>query len=474
MRISFDNVWARVEEAAPEEEDLLENLLTVEHKGDIRCFYSRDHRFFPTGLLQVVTQAIYDAEHLEIHLELIDRRPPVAAEAELDRSLVPWMSDKWDFQWDAVAQLLTQNGGRGLLKSPTGSGKTEIFIGLTRLVPVEWLFIVHRADLVEQTAARFGKRTGEQAGIWKNGWQRGTSNCTVATFQAIHSARKRNHPEIRGFLDQIEALNVDEVHAQPANTFYSTSIALKRARWRFGMSGTPLDRSEHGNMRTIAALGPLLHEVPREMLVERGILSQATVKMAPFEHRDKQIPSWSPFEEPPRTEQWRKIYEACVARSEERNELLCRMASWCTRPLFLFVKLIEHGWDLVERLRDHGWRSDFVYGSSNGRQMPVPTRRRKVKELIRGGIDVLVTTVVFQEGIDVPELRGVVVGCGEKSVVGTLQRLGRGMRTDPKTGKRSFEVWDVLDDGQRWLSDHAHKRRAAYEREGYEVKIQRV
>jgi hypothetical protein len=40
-----------------------------------------------------------------------------------------------------------------------------------------------------------------------------------------------------------------------------------------------------------------------------------------------------------------------------------------------------------------------------------------------------------------------------------------------KAGKERFECWDVMDEGQKWLADHAKKRRKAYLREQYQVRV---
>jgi superfamily II DNA or RNA helicase len=77
--------------------------------------------------------------------------------------------------------------------------------------------------------------------------------------------------------------------------------------------------------------------------------------------------------------------------------------------------------------------------------------------------------VIFQEGIDIPALRSVIIGTGGKSTIASLQRIGRGMRM--AEGKHEFEVWDVLDQGQKWLKAHALGRFQAYGREGHEVVV---
>ena len=91
-----------------------------------------------------------------------------------------------------------------------------------------------------------------------------------------------------------------------------------------------------------------------------------------------------------------------------------------------------------------------------------------IKALEFHEVDVVVCSKVFQQGIDIPELRAVVIGGGGKSIIAALQRLGRGGRATEN--KSTFELWDVADEGCMWLRRHARARRKAYLSEGYQVR----
>jgi superfamily II DNA or RNA helicase len=198
-----------------------------------------------------------------IEVQIYDGRArPI--EPEDDESLMDWL---YGFQKAAVWSVI-KGGGRGLLKLPTASGKSEIFIALTRMIPCEWLYLVHRRSLVKQMADRYLERTGEQAGTFSQSrWARGSCNVTVSTFQSLMAAGRRNPGALQTFLGAEEALCVDEVQSQSASRLYATTLSLEKAYYRVGMSGTPLDRSDADNLRTIGALGPLLFDLPYGVLV---------------------------------------------------------------------------------------------------------------------------------------------------------------------------------------------------------------
>ena len=76
-------------------------------------------------------------------------------------------------------------------------------------------------------------------------------------------------------------------------------------------------------------------------------------------------------------------------------------------------------------------------------------------------------TVVFQEGVDIPDLRTVVIASGGSSVIAALQRIGRGMRVSDN--KSSCIVIDVHDTGEYFLENQSKKRKKAYEGAGHDV-----
>jgi superfamily II DNA or RNA helicase len=443
--------WSGINRAAQEERRWLEDYLTVEQtvytpsvgREVQRVSVLTPHGLFPAGLTGMVTSAAVGSG---LQVALDDRRgdPPCAVDGSAD---LRWLRP---YQLDAVRSVAAAGGG--IVKIPTGGGKTEVFFGLTLALPCQWLFVVHRSDLVAQTARRYRARLGEVAGTFdSSGWRRGSSNVTVATFQSVMAARRHAPDKLEELLEGVHALNVDEVHAQPADTFYATSLLFESAYYRVGMSATPLDRSDLDTLRTVGAIGPVAHEMPAQELIDAGVLARPTIHVAVCNQPATNV-----------NVTWRKVYEQLVVRSRARNELLAAMAERAEKPCLLFVDEADHAARLVVELSRRGMRAAFAHGGDS-----LEARRRKLEQLVAGRHDVLVCTVIFQEGIDVPELRSVVVAGGKSSAVATLQRLGRGMRC--AAGKSEFQLWDVLDRGQSWLEAHADLRLRAYRREGHKV-----
>ena len=356
------------------------------------------------------------------------------------------------------------------------SGKTEIAVGLTRALPCRWLFLVHRAGLMRQAADRFELRSpGLTAGrIGEGSWDvPDDASFICATFQTIH---KKVRAKDQGTLDLLagaEGIMVDECHTLPAESFWNTVMHTRDAYFRVGLSGTPLARGDRKTLLSIAALGPVVYRIKSQKLIDRGTLARPTVRLV--EVRQK---STRP--------KWQGVYGESIVRSPKRNKAVVMMCKQATKPSMLFVKEIKHGKLLEKELWREGVKCAFVWGTHSS-----TWREDAIKQLVTGRIDLLITSVVFQEGVDVPELRSVVVASAGKSVIATLQRLGRGMRVERDAdgavvpGGDQFEVWDIADlgcgckedtsdgthPGCKWLEKHTKVRLHAYASENYETVV---
>lgn len=238
-------------------------------------------------------------------------------------------------------------------------------------------------------------------------------------------------------------------HVLPADSYLSVINRTKNAYWRVGLSGTPLARGDRRSVLAIGAIGKIIHRVRADALVEAGILARPKIKMVPVsQESDKPT--------------YQGVYGELVVRSPKRNRAVVAAVRAAEKPCMVFVKELKHGRILEEMLGRAGLSVSFVSG-----QHSTDWRRSHVKGLEQGRFDALIASVVFQEGIDIPDLRSVVIACGGKSVIAALQRVGRGMRK--AAGKDTFQVWDLADDGCKMLKRQAQARMRAYLAEKFEV-----
>jgi len=418
--------------------------------GDTRRhLYSLFSKTFPGGFTQMVYKAAKDQG---FDVNVIDLRiKPITRDTSADLN---WLRD---YQFIAVRAAAKRT--RGILWLPTGAGKTEIAVGLAVAFPCRWLFLVHRENLMHQAADRYVKRTGAVVGRIGDGrWEE--ERFTAATFQTLHGALKdepknsTNPKTIRArkFLQGIQGVIIDESHTVAADTFYEVTRQIPNAYYRIGISGTPLARDDRRSLLAIGTLGPVIYRLRPEVLIERGLLAKPDIKMV-------KAPAVS------RAPTFQGAYGEGIVRNTKRNQIITQVAQVAAKPALVFVKEIKHGKALLQRFQQAGLNAEFVWGTTM-----TPSRIAAIERLVRADIDVLICSVVLQEGADIPELKSVIVAAAGKSVIATLQRIGRGMRTAEGKGN-TFQVWDFIDEGNRMLIKHSHARKNAYEREGHDVTV---
>ncbi len=343
--------------------------------------------------------------------------------------------------------------GRFLLENFTVTHNTDVAVGLFRALPgAKWLVLVHKANLVRDIKARAELRAREHGhaspdiGVYGDGSHDTGNQIIVATFQSI--ALGMNSPVVKALLKSVTAVLVDECHTSSASNFSRVIRKCVNAYWRYGCSGTPLDRTDKRSLVTIGLLGPVIYQLKADVLIEAGVLAKATVNIVQYDDE--------PFE----SDLWATVKKRGIQESVKRNEAVVWATVQAPKPALLFVDTIDHGKGLTKGLQRAGLNAEFVWGSSDTNQ-----RAAAGKRLVRGDIDVLVTSPVFDEGADFPSLESVVLAGGGRSVIKLLQRIGRGMRK--ADGKDSFSVYDFNDQSHKILAKHAAERRRVLKAEGH-------
>jgi len=255
---------------------------------------------------------------------------------------------------------------------------------------------------------------------------------------------------------------VDECHTLPANTYFSTIQAFRVAKIRLGISATPLDRGDKKSIMAVASLGPVCWKISQRELVRRGVLSKAHIRMVTFEQESLQAQQERSGKEVNTT--WKGEYGKNVLRSKPRNKKLIELIGRAAKPCLVFVVEKNHGKLLKTMSTMAGFNTEYVDGDKNSAQ-----RRAAIERLEFGHNDVLVSTPIFKQGVDIPECRSVVIACARRSVIDTLQRLGRGSRR--AHGKADYELWDIYDIDGTTLEKWSRERKRAYEQEGHDVEL---
>jgi len=160
---------------------------------------------------------------------------------------------------------------------------------------------------------------------------------------------------------------------------------------------------------------------------------------------------------------WPECYEMGIVIHRERNAKIIECIRDAKKPVLVFVQRIGHGELLADMAKDAGMTVPFLCGND-----PSSVRMRTIKQLQTGKADSVIANVIWDEGVNIPAIRTLVLAGGGKSQIKTLQRLGRGLRLDE--GKDTVEVIDFFDRSTRWLRQHSAAREKVWKSQGFVIK----
>lgn len=399
---------------------------------------------FPAGLVPYVREVLEEQGF------------SVVVQEEVEDDFIPMAVHKTtlhgitlrDYQMDAILELL--HAKRGVAKMATNSGKTEVMAGLIASIPRPSVTVLHRTELMYQTAERFRTRLQtDDIGIVGDG-KFDVRKHTVAMVQTLYSWAGKKENDISKLFGDNVVVMVDECHhaSSPRNMDVIFSIP---GQYRYGFSGTPLKHSKLADLKLIAATGPIVCSVSNEYLIVEGYSAKPTIRICVIEDDDED--GWNM--------RYHEAYEEKIVKNEQRNARIAEFAREAEGVVLILVRHIQHGKILKEMVPG----AVFVHGShATEHRQVVLDKMRTTKQ------GIFIASPIFDEGVDVPSIDTVILAAGGKSHIKLLQRIGRGMRAKDG-GDNSMIVYDFIDDTNKYLLDHSDDRTSVYEQEGFETEI---
>jgi superfamily II DNA or RNA helicase len=417
--------------------------------GRRHLFLSVDN-LLPAGLVEAVLSALRERGVPVAVQDLTDYPPPRHGSPEVFD--LPGGGALRDYQREGIRQAIVRR--RGILKIATGGGKTVLAAGLIAELGLPTLVVVDSKDLLHQTRAVLARHLRRDIGLCGDGqWHE--AEVTVATVASLgahlHGGRAR------ALLKRSKLLLADEVHHGASDSAFRVLMGCP-APYRIGLSATPTGRSDNADLKTVAAIGPVIYEVSARELIEAGVLVRPIVEFVPIE-------------EPPlaRSASYKTVYRLGVVECEARNHrVVARAGEFHARgdQTLILVRELEHGRCLLRMLGEAGVSAEFICGEG----ISSDQRRCALDRFRSGALRCLVASEILDEAIDLPNIDALLLAGGGKSEIQTIQRIGRGMRT----GKRAtvLSVVDFADMTHRYLARHSLERLRTYRREGVEIHYQ--
>ncbi|KZT59816.1 P-loop containing nucleoside triphosphate hydrolase protein [Calocera cornea HHB12733] len=372
---------------------------------------------------------------------------------------------------DALAAGYTRIG----VSSPTGSGKTTIFLSLiSRLSPPEArpdatraLVIVSSVELVDQTAKAAAAMFPDLLVEVEQGRREatGTADLTIATYQSLNTSSRLEKFDA----SRMKAVIVDEAHHTAAPTYrhilshfdpivaadlasrqrrepevkpVEDTVELSPAREEQQSSKVPIigfsaTFSRHDGL----ALGKVFQRIVYhrdflEMIREQWLCDvRFTMVKANLNLRKVKVSST--------TGDFKATSLAHVVNAQSINNLVVK--TWLHRAsdrksTLVFCVDIQHVIDLTNTFRKKGIDARFLHS-----KMLSSERRGLVSDFRESKFPVLVNCSILVEGADMPNTDCVMLCRPTRSRNLFTQMIGRGMRLSPLTNKKDCRVIDFVD-----------------------------
>lgn len=312
-------------------------------------------------------------------------------------------------------------GDRPLLVCPTGGGKTEIFLHLATTTAERVLIAVHRNELVEQISKRIGNYPH---GIVQSGVRpRPTARVQIASIQTLVNRLDRYAPDVIIF---------DEAHHAVSNTWGRVIAAYPNAAL-VGVTATPC-RLDGSGLRdagfTILVQGPTTAE-----LMQQGYLTPAHVYGVPLADTTGARVRFGDYV--------RADLDHIMSKPSITGDAIRHYRKFADGlPAIGFCISVAKAEETAEAFRAAG----YAAASIDGKKSPME-RRRLIRTLGNGCLQVLTSCDLISEGVDVP-----VVSCGillrpTQSLGLYLQQVGRCLR--PAPGKTHAVILDHVGNVMR-------------------------
>jgi len=375
-----------------------------------------------------------------------------------------------DYQFLAVIEGLKRQ--RGVLLSPTGSGKSLIiyvllsyYLGMLRgTSDKKVLVIVPTTSLVEQMTNDFEEYNMPKGLAHKiySGKDKDTkSPIIVSTWQSIYKLPK-------AWFEQFGMIIGDECHGFKSKSLMNIMNKATEAVYRYGTTGT-LDGTQTHELVLQGLFGKIYKVTTTKKLQDNDTLAPLEINRLvlnyPIEYR-KAFGKKTYQEE---------IEE--IVTNEKRNKFITNLSLDLNgNTLVLFNYVEKHGKPLFQSIQDkadEGRKVFFVSGD-------VATTDR---EAIRGIVEkqknaiIVASLGTFSTGINIRNLHNIVFASPSKSQIRVLQSIGRGLRkSDDGSTTKLYDVIDnISTDSQKnfaWL--HGNERLKIYQKEQFNCKTYNI
>jgi superfamily II DNA or RNA helicase len=444
--------------------------------GKIYLLESRTRRF-PAGLItELATFARSRGYTLEFDSSGLPAQETEDVEADFDFPLYSKGNsiEIRDYQRDAVSHFVQNK--RGILLSPTGSGKSlMIYLLLRNFADHRFLIVVPTTNLVEQMYSDFADYSSTDstfdvnddtvhriyAGKDKN---IGDARVVISTWQSIH-----RFPRV--WFEQFTGVIGDEAHTFKAKSLNHILNSCVNADVRVGTTGT-LDGTQVHEMILRGLFGPIYRATTTKDLIDKNTLSETLINVISLQYSKQECAHVAKVASKYSDE------IAYLVAHERRNRFLINLALAQTCNTLLLYNFVEtHGIPLRDLAHERNPDKRPIYFISGNIDA---AEREQIRHKMEADNNTLLIASLgtFSTGINIRNLHNIIFASPTKSQIRVLQSIGRGLR---KHGENShLQIFDIIDNltGKRKRKNYALKhgieRARIYAQEQFDFKVTEV
>lgn len=453
----------------------------AEHTAAFRGFFNREGDFvkwdgfkklltptlqFPAGLLERVKDFYKEANK---EFEIVDKRPAksIGKEKFILDNLQKINKNPYPYQLE-ILDVIDKND-RGIIKVATGGGKSLIAALIAAKLGKKTIIYVIGKDLLYQFHDFFSQVFDEEIGIIGDGkceirdiniasiWTVGQAigmnkkNILLDSEDDEEEVGKNKYADIAKMMKESKVHIIDECHMSACETIQQV-YKYASPEHIYGLSGSPW-RDDGADLLIESILGKYIVNISASYLIENDFLAKALIRfrVVPPYHYELE-------------RNYQSVYKKYIVENEIRNGLVLNAAQVMVgkgyQTLVLFSSL-KHGKMLYDLFKQH--LNCAILDGSNTKE----EREQVKKDLLNHKIDCVLASKIFDIGVDIPSLSGLVMACGGKSTVKALQRVGRVIRKYP--GKKYAVIVDFIDQAP-FVDNHSKTRYKIYKsEEGFDV-----
>lgn len=332
------------------------------------------------------------------------------------------------YQMKGVTEI-RRNLARGdqviCFQGPTAMGKTRIFTyithGAARKGNTVWI-IVHRRELLRQ-ASDAQRELGVHHGLI-------SPQYTADPFAMVQIASIDTLANRYDKLPIPKIIIGDEFHHCVSPTWYKLlNYYISKGAKVLGFSATPNRLDGKGLGKHVGGLCDSLVMGPQpQELIDQGYLAKPIIFCPTLATTENLHSRYGDFK--------KDEVDALMDTRKIIGDAVASYTNICpNKPTICFVPSLKMAEHVETQYRAAGYQAAMVDGKMDDRD-----RKGRISALGNGGLHVLISCQLIDEGVDVPIVEGIQLLDPTQSLARFLQRAGRGARMFP--GKKGYYLLD--------------------------------